>query len=263
MIGSVIFWGTVIRLPAGYTVELNGSLVLFAALLLCAGISALLSYRQTVPPAGLMLRIVLGTLRVLALGVLIFLIFEPSISRRREHRVKPLVVVLIDDSQSMAMNEADGSRSEKLKRILQDPTWDLLRKNLDLVIFAAGDSLREIGTLQFDSLRFEAMKTDLAEDWQGVLRKEKAHGADALILISDGGDNAGHDPVRSARDSKIPIYIVGVGDTAAVRDASILNVDGEDFAYCGKETRITAVIKARGMEDFPAYSNYRMRRAGF
>jgi hypothetical protein len=250
MNGAVILSGTAIRMPAGYAVEFNGSLLLLAALLFAAAIIAVTAYRQTIPPTGRMQRIALGFLRILALGMLIFLIFEPSISRRREHRMKPLVTVLIDDSQSMALNEASGARAEKLKRLLQDPIWNTLRRKFDLAVFAAGDSLRELGSMQFDSLHFEAMKTDLAAGWQGVLRKEKAHDAGALILISDGGDNAGRDPVQAAGVAKIPIYVIGVGDTAEVRDASILRVDSDEYAYRGKETQITAVIKARGMEGY-------------
>ncbi len=242
------FLGAAIQLPAGFAIEFNGSFLLLAVLLLAAGIIAAASYRQTVPPAGRMLRIILGFLRTLALALLLFLIFEPSITRKREHRRKPIISVLIDDSQSMAMKEAGGIRSEQLQRLLQDPVWNSLRKNFDLAVFAAGDSLRGIGDIQFDSLRFEAMKTDLAAGWQGVLQKGNAHEASALILISDGGDNAGRDPVQAAKDSRIPIFVVGVGDTASVRDASILRIDGDDLAYRGKETQITGVIKARGME---------------
>jgi hypothetical protein len=232
----------------GISLDFHGSTILLILLILFGLGWTVLAYRQTVPPTRLSLRILLGSLRALALLLVIFLIFEPSLSLRRERHLKPLVAVIFDDTQSMALPDASGPRQAKLERLMRDPAWKELGRQFDLKAFAAGDSLRDIGGVVFDSMRFKAIGTDLVASWEQALRQQDADTFGAIILVSDGGDNAGRNPVKAAQELSLPLYVVGIGDTAAIQDASIASVSSGQVAYRGKETQIAVRLKARGME---------------
>lgn len=237
---------------AGFSLDFKGSILLLIALAALGIGWAALAYRRTLPPTRTALRIVLGMLRGLALLLLIFLIFEPAISLRQERQLKPLLAIIFDDSQSLKNKDASGLRSQQLARLVSNPAWGQLRQKFDLEIFAAGDSLRQMGSLAFDSLRLNAIGTDLSRAWERAQQREEGQDFAAIVLVSDGGDNTGRDPLKAAAAVKIPIYTVGVGDTARVQDASIVSLMGDEVAYCGKETELTIRIKARGLEGQPA-----------
>ncbi|HEX7344533.1 MAG TPA: hypothetical protein VF398_09725 [bacterium] len=206
------------------------------------------AYRTTTPPARLPLRLFLGSLRAIALLLLIFLVFEPVISSRRQAVLKPLLALLVDDSQSMRNRDASGDRSDQLGKLINDPAWGVLQDRFDLKLFCAGDTLRSLDALRFDSLKLATVGTDLAGSWDELLSRDDVEGLSGIMLISDGGDNAGRDPLKSAEQIGVPIFTVGIGDTAAVRDASIASWITDPQAYRGKESLLTARLMARGLE---------------
>lgn len=233
---------------AGLSLDFRGSTLLLLLLILLGLAWSVLAYRQTVPPTRLSLRLFLGSLRALSLLLLILLIFEPSLSLHRERHLKPLLGVIFDDSQSLSLKDASGPRSQGLAKLMRDPAWKTLGSQFDMKVFAAGDSLRLLSGVIFDSLRLNAIGTDLAADWERTLKTQEADTFGALVLVSDGGDNAGKNPLKAAQGLSVPLFTVGVGDTAAVQDASIASVSGGEVAYRGKETQVTARLKTRGLE---------------
>lgn len=232
----------------GFSLDFKGSALLLALLAIILGVAALLSYRRTTPPSGLFIRIALGSLRCVVFILLILLIFEPTLSRFREKRLKPLLAVLIDDSESMKLKDASIDRSRQLQNLLKDASWKNLQDRFDLNYFALGDSLRPLNGLNFDSLHQRTIGTDLSSGWRSLpLRPEGADYA-GIVLISDGGDNVGRDPVQAASETSQPIFTVGIGDTARARDAGIASLTGDPVAYRGKKTALTVRVKARGSE---------------
>lgn len=232
----------------GFSLDFKGSLIILIVLVALSLGWAAFAYRHTLPPTGIVLRLILGFLRASALLVLIFLIFEPSIVRHRELQLKALVVVIFDDSESMKMKDASGERGERLAALMDDPAWTGLSEKFDLVYFAAGDSLRSIEEPSFDLLQLNAIGTDLAAAWKAALKEMNGEEYAACVLVSDGGNNAGRDPVQAAREATLPIFSVGIGDTARVPDSRITSLVGGEIGYAGKKSRLTVGFKARGME---------------
>ncbi|HDH58478.1 MAG TPA: hypothetical protein ENF16_07700, partial [Bacteroidetes bacterium] len=237
---------------SGLSVDFKGSPFLLIFLIAAGLFWTFVSYRRTLPPSGIGLRLLLGFLRFTALMVLIFLIFEPTISWHRELSRKPLLAVIIDDSASMKMKDGAGDRQEQLAALLSDPAWADLEENYDLAYFAAGDSLRPLEKLTLDNLKLNAFGSDLAAAWENAFRRTEHDEPAACVLISDGGDNAGRDPVQSAGEVSKPIYTLGIGDTAHVRDARIEHLLSGEIAYRGKPSQITVRVRAQGMENQPA-----------
>jgi hypothetical protein len=246
---SAIIFSQPSSLPiGGLSLDFKGSSLLILALAVMSMAWAFLAYRRTTPPASLGLRLFLGGLRATALLLVIFLIFEPALSLRRQVRLKPLLTVVFDDTQSMRNRDATGERSLKLAELMGDPTWNSLRERFEIRAFAAGDSLRDIAAVRYDSMKLATVGTDLAQAWERAVSDLDSAELSALVLVSDGGDNAGKDPRESAGASPIPIFTVGIGDTAAIRDASVASWVADPLLYKGKETTLVVRLKAQGME---------------
>lgn len=231
----------------GFSLDFRGSLI-FVLLLVIASIAlSFLIYRRTLPPSGVGLRIVLAILRLAALSFLIFLIFEPSLSFHRQRQLKPLLAVVLDDSESMRLTDASGDRFAQLNVLFDDPAWDDLEDRFELAIFAAGDSVRRLHRLELDSLSCLAIGTDLAAGWEAALKDLDADECAACVIISDGGNNAGRSPAETASEAPRPIFTIGIGDTAGVRDARIESLVGSEVAYLDKPAQLEVGVKAFGL----------------
>jgi hypothetical protein len=233
----------------GFSVELRGSPFLFVILILLILFWAVFAYRRTVPPVKPGLKILLALLRFSSVAVLLFLIFEPTISYQERRERKPLLPVLIDDTQSMGLKDPSGARTDQLQKVFADPAWNKLGKRFDLVFFAFDDSVRKLDELSFDRLRLNAVGTDLSAARQSLVEEFKGESPSACIVISDGGDNRGRDPIESAGRAGFPIYTIGIGDTATVRDAAIASITGEPVAYVGKPAQLVVRVRAKKMEN--------------
>jgi len=232
-----------------FSLDFKGSTLLLAAMILLSFFWAIISYRRTLPPAGIGLRLFLGFLRFAALLTIIFLIFEPTISRQYQRVLKPLLPVIIDNSQSMAVDDASGKRSAQLDSLFRDPAWNSLGDKFELVYLSAGDSLAVMENLDFSALSFKSIGTNLTSSWQQIPDLLDGEPFSVCILISDGGHNEGLEPVQAARESDAAIYTVGIGDTTSVIDARIASISGSEIAYRGKKSEIVVRIKAVGEEN--------------
>lgn len=237
----------------GFSLDFKGSLVLILLLVISATALSVLVYRRTLPPSGIVLRFFLAVLRLAALAVIIFLIFEPSISFHRQRQLKPLLAVILDNSESMRLTDASGDRFAQLNALFDDPAWEDLEDRFELAIFASGDSLRRLIRLDFDSLNCRAIGTNLAAGWDAALKALDPTECAACLVISDGGNNAGRDPVDAASEAPRPIFTIGIGDTAGVRDARIESLIGSEIAYLDKPAQIMVSVKAFGMDGQDAH----------
>jgi hypothetical protein len=70
-----------------------------------------------------------------------------------------------------------------------------------------------------------------------------------LVVISDGGQNAGVEPsgaVEAARQAKVPIYTVGVGSTEKQRNIALRDLVVPTRAFPGDTLNVTGYVQADG-----------------
>ncbi|TKJ42256.1 hypothetical protein CEE37_00840 [candidate division LCP-89 bacterium B3_LCP] len=230
------------------SLSIKGSTVLFIILIILALMWAFSAYRKTLPPSSLVIRLILGLLRFATLCVVIFLIFEPTISFHRQVQLKPLLAVIFDDSASMKLEDASGNRLDELDKLMHNPAWESIEDEFEIAWFASGDSLRQLQEINLDSLQLHVIGTDLASSWTEALHRLGETECSACLLITDGGHNAGPDPEEVGFETPCPIFTVGIGDTAKIRDARIETLTSPQYAYKDKSTQITARVSAEGME---------------
>ncbi len=100
------------------------------------------------------------------------------------------------------------------------------------------------------ALKPRGVETRLGESLRDLINNERAQPLSAVIVFTDGGQNAGLDPsaaVQVARDASVPVYLVGLGSDRRPVSARIADFAVPPRAYPGDAFTVTADIEAQGM----------------
>lgn len=196
-----------------------------------AAAGAVWLYRGTVPRVDGAGRYVLSGLRFLSLGLLIFLLVEPLLTRTVEEVDPPIVAVLVDDSQSLAVASADSAAAASAA----SETLQALSASLpgtEFRLFAFGGRTNALGSLaEADSGRFSQGRTDIAGALSAAVAALEEDNLKGVVLLSDGRYNAGQNPLHAADRFPVPIHTITLGDTTSRRDVQVRRVLTNEIAY--------------------------------
>ena len=83
-----------------------------------------------------------------------------------------------------------------------------------------------------------------------LIQKERGSALSGVVLLSDGGQNAGVSPdaaLELARDANIPVFTVGLGSDKQPKNVRISDLTVPARAYPGDRYTITGFLQARHM----------------
>lgn len=219
-------------------------LFLLAAALAFAG--SLYTYRFTIPPISRALRLVLLTLRALGLFLLFFLISEPLLSLVRREVEQPVVAVLVDNSKSMTMRDRTGERKELLFETVESPAMRRL-SSLGSVLYETFDTrIHFPSSLSIDSLTLAGNGTDIAAALRGLKETTARRNLQCVLLMTDGNSTVGANPVYEAENLGVPVFAIGVGDTAEQQDVLVRRVNTNNITYVGNRVPVNITLKSSG-----------------
>src|SRR6478609_4015581 len=99
-----------------------------AAVVVVAAVAiAFVSYRILRARVQWRERAVLSALRLVALGILLFCIFRPVLVVRAAVAQQNVVGILIDDSRSMQLTDANGSRADLIRKSFANPDSPIIK----------------------------------------------------------------------------------------------------------------------------------------
>ncbi|TFH73621.1 hypothetical protein E3V39_10525 [Gammaproteobacteria bacterium LSUCC0112] len=188
-----------------------------------------LLYRRTTRPITRRWKNLLIGLRSAVLMLLLLLLMRPIITTFEVNPQETYLAVLVDDSASMQIADVAGfeSRQQAIADALYGEGGIVagLADRYQVRTFAFNQSVRRVGdaselTAQGNSSSLEQAMRQVADQLGGLPLS-------AVVMISDGADNADTDPLLSARDfaaRQIPVFTVGVGQEQIPRDVGISNV---------------------------------------
>jgi hypothetical protein len=184
-------------------------------------------------------KILLYTLRFLGLFftflVIANLFFEKTIYRNE----KPLLIALIDNSESM-QNYSDSSSVKKSILQLQENIQSKLGNKIDFVSYTIGENVK-----RNKELLFNESSSNLSEGFGEIGTKYYNRNIGAIILVSDGNFNAGMNPIYTANQiPHAPIYTLGVGDTILKKDLSIRDISFNEVTFLKNKFPIEVEIEA-------------------
>lgn len=213
---------------------------LFAVLILIA-LYSIYVYRYTIPQIQPLKKILLVTLRILALLILCLILFEPVLNLSKKIIREPANLVFTDNSRSIQIN--DGTeRIASVRKILSDFSASSSESNL--VFYEFGNSIREINSDSLDELKFSDGSTNLQQIFEWV--KNSDRNISSITLVTDGVISSGGNPYYDALNLGIPVFTVGIGDTTQRKDLEIKKILHNDFLYTETPTNIIATISNKG-----------------
>jgi hypothetical protein len=92
--------------------------------------------------------------------------------------------------------------------------------------------------------------TQIGAALQSIVNQERGGPIAGLILITDGGNNAGISPIRgmaAASDAGIPIFPVGLGSSEIARNVEVVDVQAPPRVFPADKFQIKGMIKAYGL----------------
>lgn len=216
-------------------------------------------------------RATLSILRWLAVVVCLLLLSQPAFETTTFRKTRHQVHVLVDDSASMqrkdrypdgeqraALAELAGggdvearTRQDLVERILEreDGLLKGLEESHDVRLFRV--QRKPVPIRSLSQMTSRGNRTSLGDALDLHLSSAGNQNLEGVILVSDGRNNAGLDPVEVAANYSmrgIPIYTVGVGDPEPPRNAWIVGPPGPKEALREEEVGFDVTLRAEGLD---------------
>ena len=217
---------------------------ILATALLAVGVS-LWAYGRPAAPLLPRQRLQLGMLRAIALIALVAALWQPLVAILSTQEQPPRVAVLLDNSASMRLQDASGSREMQYRRALEHLRPLLNTPRALLLRFDA--SVQPLEQWHPDSLRLDGIATDFAHALRWVSTESRTHNLRAVLIVSDGVATAGGSPLPEAEATALPIIGVLVGDTTPQRDAAVENLLANERIPLGSQSQVYASIRAEDL----------------
>ena len=177
--------------------------------------------------------------RFLLISFLSFLLLGPMFKVITREVERPIVIVAIDRSKSMANTKDSASVIETVKNFLNKSNTDL-PDEFDLKFLSFGDQVRENKNESFND-----KATDFTSLYEAIDIKFANRNVGAIVIASDGIYNEGSNPVYGPDRIKAPIYTLAFGDTTVRKDAAIARVNINKVALLGNSFPIEILLDAK------------------
>jgi hypothetical protein len=160
------------------------------------------------------------------LALLLLLLWQPAISVSSLKTQQNVVAVVVDDSRSMAVADGGRNRRDQALELLESRAFNELRSRFQVRLYRLGARAERLESPR--KLTATLPATHLAEGLRQVAAESATLPIGAVVLLSDGSDNAGGidaEATAELRRSRIPIHTVGFGRERPQRDVELLDVE--------------------------------------
>ncbi|MEO5714265.1 MAG: hypothetical protein ABIT37_12330 [Luteolibacter sp.] len=188
-------------------------------------------------------------LRLAALAVLVWILIEPVWVRKEERKIRREVVVVMDDSGSMHLQD-DGSDATRIAigeaALAKSKIIEKLREKVRVRVVKAARSVRAEGEAVAEGW---GDATDLASGLGTVLEQVPPDQLAGVLMLSDGRHNRPdrvEDVARRFGILDAPVGIVAIGSAEPPKDASILAVRAPEAIHLGDRMRVAVDLKFDG-----------------
>ena len=216
-------------------------------LFILAILLAFLTYKRTYPPISKKKKFLLLSLRIVALFSLFLILSEPILTIVRRFIQKPVVAILVDTSKSMNLKGTQISRKEELQNLLKNKAFEKLSSKATVETYGFADTLFPFDFSQ-DFPESLGQATPIGEATKSVEEKLKDKNLRGILILSDGANNLGEDPVFVAKSKDIPIYTCGIGEYTPPKDIAIERIVYNDIGYVDNKIPVQVDISQVGFD---------------
>ena len=166
----------------------------------------------------------LAALRFLSVFFILQLFSSPVISLFKNIFRDPVSVFLIDNSQSLLLE----NRNIRLSEVLKNKIMNSAPGNSENLYFLFSENLiREIKKDDLDKISYEGInnfETNLTSSLYSLQQRLAGENVSAVTVISDGIINGGGNPGTAARLLNVPVNYILTGDTVQKNDLVLRNI---------------------------------------
>lgn len=243
-------------------------------------------YRRERQDIGILPKLFLTGLRASLVVLILLLLFGPVLTVETIKVRKSFVIVLVDDSLSMNQKDPPLSRDQKIvlaralgladsdeitpqneeilkkltrmevvSKVLANPKLRILdeiesKLNVMYFTFSKGVNARPREELrEITPTGTETAVGDAIRQAKNLLRGQHVV---AFVVISDGKNNSGTDPVEEARklgQLMIPVFTVSPGIRQEPRDIALQELEARDAVLANDEMRIKFKVRSSGFDN--------------
>lgn len=175
-------------------------------------------------------------LRTLLLFLTLYLLFAPSMTSEQQETQKPIVVLLQDNSTSVA--RALQKDSVNYRKQCTD-LLERLGKDYQVVKWGFGNNIQKV-TL-FD---YRQQATNISAALSQVANLYGQQNLGAVILASDGKFNQGENPAFQELNLNSTLYAIGLGDSTLQKDIKISKIFANKKVTLHSQFEISASLIA-------------------
>ena len=180
-------------------------------------------------------------IRIILIGFLLILLFNPTVIINKEKNKSLPWRIYID--KSLSLNYYKQPSYTSYVKGISNFIQRIKRKNIDFEIYSFGSQLDTL--LDVTKIKTDANSTNIGLVFENLDVSYEKNIAGAIIF-TDGQINQGPLLSKFSTYNKLPIHIVGIGDTIPMLDVSIQSVDIPPISVKGKEVNIDATISSVG-----------------
>ena len=221
-----------------------------ALVLVVLAVPTVFQYLRVKGKSSLTDRVVLSGLRATVLGLVLFSLFRPILVLSTVVPQRNFVGVLLDDTQSMRIEDADGPRGQFITDQFSAETDNLLsalseRFLVRIFRFSSSTGRVEDAT----ELGFAGGKSDVAQALDHARQQLSSVPLAGLVLVSDGADNSYQsidETLLALQASSVPVHTVGLGQREYDRDIELTRVETPRRVLNGTSLAVDLMVMNRG-----------------
>ncbi len=181
-------------------------------------------------------------------AVLLVLLWQPALVITELEPRQNIIAILVDDSRSMSQKENGATRVEQAAQALRSGVLTRLQQSFQTRFYSFDATLRRIPDPEHIGPA-DAPATHIGVTLKQLLTQMEGLPLGAVVLLSDGGDNAGgvdRDAIEALRSHRIPVHTVGFGAEQVAEDLEMEEVVVPTRALAGSRLSATVKFQQRG-----------------
>lgn len=197
--------------------------------------------------AGTPMRLVLPTLRWLAIAVVVVCLLDPQWVEKIPHPQKARLAVVLDTSKSMSTRDVPGGRLAGAQEWAKHRLFLNKPASLDVAVFNFSQFITPLPNMAAASPTGSV--TELATALENLLAAPTDDPLTGVVLFSDGIETSTRSPEGVARlfhRRGIPIHTVVTGTTNDMKDIVIENVQVKRAVPNQAPTRVVLTLRSTG-----------------
>ena len=212
------------------------------AVLLGVGYALFLYYRNDNVAFEKRSRIVMASLRGVAMTLLAFLLLAPMLKMIRKQTDKPVIIFSIDNSESIAAGKDAGYYTSDYPKQLQKVINELA-KQYDVDAYLVGDE-NQLADNKNATPDFSDKSTNLSALFDDISLLYANRNIGAVVMLSDGIYNIGSNPYYAAQKVGFPVYTVGLGSDEQATDLLIADIIHNKEVLKGNRAPVEVKVQA-------------------